>query len=439
MPKENQYDIMNLRIYRHTTDEKRRETMANKTLEPIESNSSLIAKTINFALGQYSTPMSLLQIKLHAYSITQIQADEDPEKQKTYTMNIEDLSSIMGVNKRTLLRNLEQAADKLMEDMPVLKINSGSKTTRFEIFQSVISDSAKKTISIRYSYEFRKMIISMKSKYDLRYPVETILKFQCKYTIYLYNFLLAKIAEIRQHNVDSNNFYVIETTPDELLEYIPYQSDIHHRVSGLRKTAILPACEDLCKYSELHIENNAPNIIYQGKAISKFVFKIVVASQISLFPPISSISSSIKQGIPSMTYILEQLSHIGIDKSLLIKIQKSDPELVWRNLVYMRIQGKAKTNPRYFNACFNNNYAKSQDLEQMVRNMYNHFPEYNDDVIFSIIDYYNSLKPKHNPNMPKLVVIEPDNNDSCNVNPDELPDFLRKAFYRHVNNEHSGS
>ncbi len=381
-----------------------------------------IAKTTTFALGRYSQTMDLLQTKMHALAIIQIDKNEDPEDQATYNVDIDRLANIMGVNKRSLRTNLSTAAQKLNDSQPTIRMWKGSKEILTTIFQSIIVDHNLDTIDVRYTYDFRKTIIEMKSKYDIIYPIETILSFTCKYTMGLYNFLLAKISKQRLRTaVKTDGKYRIETSVDEILETIQFEAKTNI-ISKFNQQAILPACKDLNLHSELYIENGAPISVKKGKKTVGYIFNVTVRTNVAnpMFSSIESIEAA-PSDIPTMEYILLQLEDMGVNKQFRLFVEKQhDSEKAWKNLLYCRVEDHPD-DPKYFNTAYTQNYAKDRDMKKMFQVMHQLYPRFDDDVTYSIHKYYERMDKEEDDELAAMTM-------HSNPSIVESPKDLKKKF-----------
>jgi hypothetical protein len=267
-------------------------------------------------------------------------------------------------------------------------INIGDSKTAIVlgIYQSIILDrNDPYQVEIRFNYDFRKKMLEMKKIHDIQYPVKTILDLHSKYAISLYVFLIASASALRDEFGISNGKYDIAVTKSRLLQVMQYDKSpgvFHQR-------ALLPACDNLNKDSEIYIENGKPEFIKKGNAIVEYVFHIRITTSIQ--KPIFSkslLQETLGFDLPQWDYLAEKAAWMGADKSLVGSMKlHNDRSRAWRNILYTLIQ-KGR-NGRYLNAAFRNDYAKEYSTEHLVRVLAELHPEYQDDYINQLNQEYD--------------------------------------------------
>lgn len=373
----------------------------------VNEQENRISKTSDFALGtltQAKSPylMDLNQAKIYAYAISLISPKDNPDERQTYRIHVDTLAQMMAdhKSKASLMRNLEASADKLFLDSPAIKYKQGDKTERFRILDKLTTYDNGHYIDITFQQDFRRILILMKSEYDVIYPLSTILSFRCKYSVALYNFLLARASELRQGNTKTSGRYTITSTPEELMNFFSFTANTNI-LGKFHKQALLPACRDLNEHSEIYIENEQPVFIKKGKKIIGYEFSILIKVNVAN-PIFASLSSPQKTSsdIPPLSYTLRKLLDIGVNDAFVKYVGKDkDPRKAWHTFLYSVYHTKNDKAilPQYYNKAYKLNYALSceDDIEMYFMTIYDAFPEYDDDVMFRIHSYYTeeAVKP----------------------------------------------
>ena len=374
-----------------------------------------IQKTVGFALGGFSQTLDLNQVKIHALALMQIAESDDPSDNKEYPVSLEDFASFAGLSdKYTLKRNIITMAQTTMRNNPSFTVRGNKETIISAIFQQIRIPDDGFYVYVSYTPSFRKAVIEMKSKYDIIYPLRTVLKFRHKYTPFLYNYLLAKICEQRESLNKTNGRYIIEATIDDLCKTITFDAKTNFN-ARFKKFVIVPSCEDLNEHSELTIEGGLPTPIKDGKKFVGYRFSVLVNAppDAPLFFSQEKIEAS-RSEIPNEEYIYRQMEDLGVGVNYIKSVAKDDnPRKAWQTLIFTRINCNDKSpseRGRYYNTAYTHNYALSKPLEHMFVQMYNSMPEYQDDVTYAIykfysdnIDSYRSLiiMPKDPPKLKK--------------------------------------
>ena len=376
-------------------------------MEAIEQNQYIDQKllsTISFSLSGYDHDMTAMQLKLQGIGIAQIDVNDNAFDDKMYEIRLDLLSEIMGINERTLVRNMHAAGDKLFKMNPVFVYKNEQEdiVDRIAVFDRIITDRKKKITYIGYTRWFREAVIKAKRIYDISMPVNTLANFTCKYSLLLYPFLLAQAAIQRKEGIGKNYKYDIMVSKEKLQDIMRYTGT----TSNFHARALYPACKDLNEHSEIYIKGETPQILFKedGKTTKDYVFHITIKT--ALNSPMFSSNENMppaKDDLPSRTYIADKLRDLGVIESFIKHILSPGKSIrmVWSNYIYTILQGE-KASPRYFNSACEKNWAYSKDLETMFRKAIMDVPGFLDDTTAAILKHYDDFREK-----PEELVLEP--------------------------------
>lgn len=355
---------------------------------------NMIKKTTGFALGKYSTSLTILQLKIQALGVIQIKKHENPEINQDYEIDIPTMAAILGCNKATLMRNITKSMDALLENDPIITFEDEHQIIKAHVLQGIRVDKKKKKIYIRFAYDFRKYIILMKELYDITYPVQTILRLNLRYSPFLYDFLLAQIYKQRSES-GAKDEYAITVTPDELLSIIPYSGK---HLGSFNRTVIAPACKEISEVSEIKIRNDIPEIETIRRKIISYTFYVSIKTAItmSLFNDdhIEDIRNNlIDETMPSEPYLISKMLDMHVSEGFIkMTVSKHDLLKIWKSLLYTyEHQG---ISAKYFNTVYTYDLAAEKTCEQMLRIVVEKRQDLLDSTMLYILREYDKQNEK---------------------------------------------
>ncbi|MBQ7515931.1 MAG: replication initiation protein, partial [Schwartzia sp.] len=227
-----------------------------------------VTKTKSFALAKYSENMSVMQNRLYTQAIAQVGAHDDPEINQDYNVDIRKMADVIGMRPDNLKKGLKTAARTLIDVAPTVYFENEEGWGTFSIFESITAPKGSPYIyKIRFTQRMRRIMIEMRKKYEIIYSPDTIMHFKNKYTSKLYDFLLAQMTCLKPNGA----YFSIETTPDELMAALQYDTE-SKRIGSFNRDALLPACHDINDYSEIFIQGGEPKPKRLRRAIISYTF-----------------------------------------------------------------------------------------------------------------------------------------------------------------------
>ena len=327
-----------------------------------------ISKTRGFALARYSKDMTLLQRRMLAIALSQIQATDSTDQ--GYIVNVKELAKILDLNKQTLSRNISAAAKTMIEN---------NQTVYFERedgwISSVLIDSVERknayAFEIKFGSKLMPILLEMKKKYDIIYPLKNTLSFRSKYSHLLYDFLLAKAASIE---TPKDGIYAVNVDVEDLIKVLGFSTKSKRTLVGqLNYSAIAPAIKDLNDFSEISIENGEPEILRNKTGITGYIFRFTINnSEMSLVAAkeqMQLLNNIYSPGdLPPWEMLIDEMKKMGVSDSLIKRIEFEDKTLrTWKNIIYTKIHGD--NNPRYFNKAYSEDYAKSYSIATLIEEL----------------------------------------------------------------------
>ena len=324
-----------------------------------------ISKTKGFALARYSKDMTLLQRRILAVALSQILATDSVDQ--AYTVNVKELAGILDLNKQTLSRNITMAAKTMIEN---------NQTIYFEKedgwLSTVLIDSVERKDSYNFEIKFGSklmpILLEMKKKYDIIYPLKSTLSFKSKYSHLLYDFLLAKAADIGN---PPEGLYSVEISAKDLINVLGFKTKSPRSLmSQLNVTGLAPAIKDLNEYSDIRIEDNGPEILRDKTGIIGYIFRFKLKnSEISLVAAkeqMQLLNNIYSPGdLPPWDLLCKEMKKMGVSDSFVKRVEFEDKTLrAWKNILYTIIHGDS--NPKYFNKAYNEDYASSYSVQDLL-------------------------------------------------------------------------
>lgn len=331
----------------------------------VYKNSKSVTETTEFAIGMLNTKLSLQQKRIFYWVFSMVTADENPNALYKYNISISEMASIIGTRPSSLKCNMA----KVVDQMDILELNYNPPMLMdtddgrivdksFGIFDQLwIDKDDPDTIKIILTTGFRRKVIAMKKRYDLEFPLHTILQMSSPYAIDLYTLLISEAALQRDKSLQEGkleNSFVIKISKDKLFDFLNYKG----RTSDFNNVIIPTILKNLCN-TEILLDSEDPYIERKGNSVVSYTFHVRVNTtrEKKIFAK-SVMSYSIESGLPKMEYLLDKLKEIGVGKSLLKKCRaENDRNRLWGNYLYTLycVGPQAK----YFNAAYNNNYLES--------------------------------------------------------------------------------
>ena len=331
----------------------------------VYKNEKAIKETTEFSIGMLNTKLSLQQKRIFYWVFSMVTADENPNAFYKYNININEMASIINTDPSTFRRNIA----KVVEQMDILELNYNPPVLMntddgrlvdksFGIFDQMwIDRDDPNTIKIVLTTGFRRKVIAMKKRYDLEFPLQTILQMNSPYAIDLYTLLISEAAVQRDKSLQEGKLidsFAIKISKERLLNFLNYKG----RTSDFNKV-VIPNILNNLKSTEILLDADDPVIERRGNRILSYTFHVRVntSREKKIFAK-SVMSYSIESGLPKMEYLLDKLKEIGVGKSLLKKCRaENDRNRLWGNYLYTLycVGPQAK----YFNAAYNNNYLES--------------------------------------------------------------------------------
>lgn len=344
-----------------------------KELAPIPEEISLfdnpsISKTKGFALARYSKDMTLLQRRMLAVALSQIQETDTADR--SYNINVKELAKLLHINAQTLSRNISLAAKTMMDNNQTIYFEKDDGWVN-----SVLIDSIERKDSYNFEIKFGSklmpILLEMKKKYDIIYSLKSTLFFKCKYSHLLYDFLLAKAAAMDKPD---DGLYTVEIGARDLVEILGFKTKTKKfLMSQFNVTAINPAIRDINENSEIHIEDDKATILRNKTGIIGYIFRYTVKeSQLSLVAAkeqMKILNNIYSPGdLPSWESLTEKMRKMGVSESLIKRIEFEDKTLrTWKNIIYTTIYGN--DNPKYFNRAYNEDYANQYSIQELLEEL----------------------------------------------------------------------
>lgn len=400
-----------------------------KELAPIQEEISLfdnpsISKTKGFALARYSKDMTLLQRRMLAVALSQIQETDTVDR--SYNINVKELAKLLHIKPQTLSRNISLAAKTMMDNNQTIYFEKDDGWVN-----SVLIDSVERKNSYNFEIKFGSklmpILLEMKKKYDIIYSLKSTLFFKCKYSHLLYDFLLAKAAAM---NKPEDNIYVVEIGANALVEILGFKTKTKkYLMSQLNVTAINPAIKDINENSEIHIEDDKVTILRDKTGIIGYIFRYTIKdSQLSLVAAkeqMKILNNIYSPGdLPSWESLTHKMRKMGVSESLIKRIEFEDKTLrTWKNIIYTTIYGN--DNPKYFNRAYSEDYANQFSIQELLDEL-EHTKENK--------EYRKKVKEEEKETIPAFIPvdIEPEPFDETKI---QSEFFKRKIAERRKNTE----
>lgn len=339
-------------------------------LIPSESSLNRITKSTGFALAEYSQEFTLNQSKIFHFTLSQIQADEDPNNTTPYTIDIHELAREMGGNIKSNALSLRRA----FKNMPNPELYFEYRHEWIKVPLYAIRQSHKENhylYDIQFSPMMRKIFIDMKKHYTLIYKSETVAKFSTKYTPFLYDYLLSRISVLEPQG----RYYKITVTPEQLMVRLNFKSTIKSGkvIGAFNSRVVLPASRDVSAVTELMIKDDEPVVERggaNGRQIINYIFMVGFKpnSQIPLATYDNDYEAPriyLEGQVPGDDYLTTVLKVMGVQDSFIKScINDETPMRVWAAILYTKIYGE--NSPSYFNAAYTKEYAKDRDIVDML-------------------------------------------------------------------------
>lgn len=377
-----------------------------------------ISKTKGFALARYSKDMTLLQRRMLAVALSQIRATDSVNQ--AYTVNVKELAGILDLNKQTLSRNITMAAKTMIEN---------NQTIYFEKedgwISSVLIDSVERKDSYNFEIKFgtklMPILLEMKKKYDIIYPLKNTLSFKSKYSHLLYDFLLARAADVEK---PSNGIYSIEVSAKDLLSILSFKTKSERSLmSQFNATAINVAVKDLNEFSEICILKDGPDIIRDKTGIVGYIFNFTIKnaemSLVAAKEQMQILNNIYSPGdLPPWDLLCKEMKKMGVSDSFIRRVEFEDKTLrAWKNILYTIIHGDS--NPKYFNKAYNEDYAAAYSVQDLLDEL--------DKNKKRKIEKEKAKKEFEE----KTVMLFPDNKEPIVEDPEEMQsDFFREKLER---------
>lgn len=327
-----------------------------------------ISKTKGFALARYSKDMTLLQRRMLAIALSQIQESDTIDK--SYNINVKELASLLHINAQTLSRNISLAAKTMMGNNQTIYFEKDDGWINSVLIESIERKNGY-NFEIKFGSKLMPILLEMKKKYDIIYSLKSTLFFKSKYSHLLYDFLLATAAAMDR---PSDGVYQVEVEANNLVQILSFTTRTkRYLMSQMNTTAINPAIRDINENSEIHIENDRAMILRDKSGIIGYVFRYTVKdSQLSLVAAkeqMKILNNIYYPGdLPSWETLTEKMRKMGVSESLIKKIEFEDKTLrTWKNIVYTTIHGN--DNPKYFNRAYNEDYANQYSIQELIEEL----------------------------------------------------------------------
>ena len=325
-------------------------------------NGKAVRETTEFAVGVLNTKLTLQQKRIFYWVFSMVAADEEIDALYKYNISINDMAALMNTDPSTLKRNMAQVVShmdilNLNYDPPMLANTPDGRLVEksFGIFDQVWIDKYDPdTIKIILTTGFRRKVIMMKKRFDLEFPLRTIMQMSSVHAIDLYTLLMSEAAMQRDNTLSNGELidsFVITIGKDKLFGYLNFTG----RTSDFNNIT-LPVIIKNLKNSEILLDANDPVIERKGNRIISYTFHVRVHTTIEnrIFAK-SALDYSVENGMPKLDYLLDKLRKMGVGEALVKKCRaQNDRARIWGNYLYtLYCVGKK---PAYFNSAYNNQY-----------------------------------------------------------------------------------
>lgn len=176
--------------------------------------------------------MTLREMQLLQIVISQIvKSDTDL---CTYTTTATELAHFLGIQQRSLYRDLDQITDKLLSR--IIKINVNGVYTKFQWLSKCSYDTNTKKITLKLHEDLKPYLTELERFYS-QIKIETLLSFTSYYTVRLYQLLVCNWGE---HSQEEYYF-----TCDELRDFFQVEETKYKQNADLIKKTIKVAVDEL--------------------------------------------------------------------------------------------------------------------------------------------------------------------------------------------------